>query len=203
MVTESLPKLVTADELLKLDAQGFYGELIRGVLCEMPPPGNEHGQICLRLGSLIWQFVDIQQLGTATSNDSGIRLERDPDTVRGPDLAFFSKERLSPEIRLTGYSDVLPDLLVEVKSPHDSRDDIHDKALMWLSYGVRLVWVVLPDTRTVDVYRSTRDISTVAGNGELTGGDVLPGFRCDLDQVFGPPPAPPQQPTGDQSAANP
>ena len=183
---ESLPRLVTADELLKLDAQGFCGELIRGVLCEMPPPGIEHGQICLRIGSLILRFVDERRLGTATTNDAGVVLERDPDTVRGPDVAFYSNDRLSPGVRVPGYSEHPPDLAVEVKSPNDSRDDIHDKALMWLSYGVRLVWVVLPDTRTVDVYRSSRDITTVSGGSELSDDGVLPGFRCTLEDVFGP-----------------
>ena len=201
MVTETRPKLVTAEELLKLDAQGFYGELIRGVLCETPPPGNEHGQICLRIGSLILRFVDEHRLGTATSNDAGVLLEREPDTVRGPDIAFFSNHRQPPETRRPGYAEVPPDLVVEVRSPSDSTDEIHDKALMWLGYDVRLVWVILPDSRSVDVYRSSRDISTVEGDREIDGGDVLPGFRCSLDDIFGRRMQPPRQDSGDQSTA--
>ena len=186
MVTQTAARLVTAEELLRLDAEGFYGELIRGILCEMAPPGNEHGRICLRLGSQILQFVEEHDLGSATSNDSGVLLERNPDTVRAPDLSFHSSERLAPEIRIPGYPDVVPDLAVEVKSPSDPLDKAHDKALMWLSYGVRLVWVVLPDTRTVNVYRSTSDFSAVSGDVELSGEDVLPGFRCSINSIFGP-----------------
>ena len=186
MVAQTPPRLVTAEELLQLDAAGFCGELIRGVLCEMPPPGIEHGQICVRIGSLILRIADERRLGTVTTNDAGVVLEREPDTVRGPDVAFYSNNRLSPGVRVTGYSEKPPDLAVEVKSPTDSRDEIHDKALMWLSYGVRLVWVILPQTRTVDVYRSSRNISTVSEGGELDGHDVLPGFRCRLEDIFGP-----------------
>ena len=190
MVTEAPLRLVTADELLKLDAQGFYGELIRGVLCEMPPPGIRHGKICLKVGAILLSFVERQNLGTVVSNDAGVWLERNPDTVRGPDVSFFSDEHMPLDSDIPGYAEVIPDLVVEVRSPNDSLSELHDKALMWLSYGAHLVWVVVPETRTVDVYRSSRDISTVSEGGELQGGDVLPGFRCELEDIFGPQPEP-------------
>lgn len=202
MVTEIRPKSVTAEELLKLDAQGFYGELIRGVLCEMPPPGIRHGKICLKVGSLLLDFVERRHLGTVASNDAGVWLERDPDTVRGPDVSFFSSERMPLDSDIPGYAEMIPDLVVEVRSSSDSLNELHDKALMWLSYGARLVWVVVPETRTVDVFRSSRDISTVSEGGALQGGDVLPGFRCSLDDIFGPRLQPSQEDSGDQSSAS-
>ena len=179
----------------------FRGELIRGRLCEMPPPGNEHGVICLRLGSKILLHVEEHQLGLATSNDAGVVLERGPDTVRGPDLAYFSKERFSPTGRTIGYPEVSPDLVVEVKSPSDSLSEVHDKALMWLNAGVDMVWVVLPDTRSVDIYRADAETVTVSEPTTLSGGDILPGFHCNLTDIFGPPPDQADQPSEEQSVA--
>ena len=109
----------------------------------------------------------------------------DPDTVREPDIAFSSAEKIPLEAEITGYADVVPDLLVEVASPSDNRRGAHDKARMWLSYGARHVWVVHPDTRTVDVHRQGIAVATVGGDDALAGLDVLPGFSCPVSARFG------------------
>ena len=164
-MTTTQTKLLTADDLLRLYSQGVRGELIRGVLCETMPTGQEHGEIVVHLSAALLQFVKPRGLGRVVASDSGVRLGRDPDTVREPDVAYFSAERMPPGVRVTGYSETAPDLVVEIASPSDSRSQIHDKARMWLSHGVRLVWVVHPDTRTVDVHRADRDAATL---GEAT-----------------------------------
>ena len=87
-------------------------------------------------------------------------------------------------MRVEGYAEVIPDLVVEVVSPNDSLSEVNDKALMWLSYGVRLVWVVNPSTRSVDVYREGRAASTLTENEALDGLDALPGFNCAVREVF-------------------
>lgn len=87
-------------------------------------------------------------------------------------------------MRVTGYAEVVPDLVVEVVSPSDSLREVNDKALMWLSYGARLVWVVNPDTRLVDVYQPGRAASTLREIDELDGLDALPGFTCAVSDVF-------------------
>ena len=184
-MTTTHTKLLTADDLLRLYSQGVRGELIRGVLCETMPTGQEHGEIVVHLSAALLQFVKPRGLGRVVASDSGVRLGRDPDTVREPDVAFFSAEKMRPGVRVTGYSETAPDLVVEVASPSDSRPQIHDKARMWLSHGVRLVWVVHPDTRTVDVHRADRDAGTLGEEDSLDGMDVLPGFSCPVKAVFG------------------
>ncbi len=186
MVTEAPPTLVTAEELLRLSAKGFYGELIRGELCEAMPPGIRHGKIVARIAALLLFFVDPKKLGTVVAGDPGVWLEQDPDTVRGPDVAFFSVENMPIDADIPGYSEVVPDLVVEVRSPNDSRQRVHDKAMMWLECGVRVVWVVLPETRSVDLYRPDREIFTVSASESLEGLDVLPGFNCTLTDIIGP-----------------
>ena len=87
-------------------------------------------------------------------------------------------------MRITGYAEVPPDLVVEIVSPSDTRREVRDKARMWLSYGVALVWVVQPDTRMVDVYEPDRAAVTLDDHDTLDGSEVLPGFTCTISDVF-------------------
>ncbi len=176
--------LLTADDLLRLHSEGVRGELIRGVLVETMTAGAEHGEIVMNLGAELRNFIKARKLGRLMGSDSGVRLERDPDTVREPDIAFTSAQRMPLGTRIQGYTEVAPDLVVEIKSPSDSRREIHDKARMWLSHGVRLVWVIHPDPRTVDIHRPGRAITTLAIDDTLDGADVLPGFTVALTEVF-------------------
>ena len=184
MTTRTDTKRLTADDLLRLYGEGVRGELIRGELCQTMPVGHEHGKIVVNLTVLLGTYVKSQKLGELTASDAGVWLERDPDTVREPDIAFFSSEKMPPGVRITGYAEVVPDLVVEVVSPSDSVREVNDKALMWLSYGVSLVWVVNPDSRSVDVYRAGRAASTLTENDTLDGLDTLPDFACAVRDVF-------------------
>ena len=183
-MTTTKQELLTAADLLRLYSQGVRGELIRGVLCKTMSVGQEHGEIVLNLGARLWIIVNAQKLGRLVASDSGVWLERNPDTVREPDIAFFSAEKVPPGVRVTGYSETVPDLVVEVHSPSDSMREVHDKARMWLSYGVRLVWVVHPDTRTIDVHHQEHRVSTLTETDALDGADVLPGFSCAVSDLF-------------------
>ncbi len=177
-------KLLTADDLLRLHSKGVRGELIRGVLCETMPTVGEHGEIVMNLGVALGAFVKPRRLGRLAGSDAGILLGRNPDTVREPDLAFISSQRLPLNVRNPGYYEVPPDLVVEVASPGDTRTEVSDKAQMWLRSGVRTAWIVHPDTRTVDVYHEDGSIVTLAEDDILDGGEVLPGFECRVRAVF-------------------
>ena len=175
---------LTADDLLRMDADGLRGELIRGVFCETMPPGKIHAFVTLKLGSLLQTFVFPRRLG-AVASEIGVWIERDPDTVRAPDIAFFSIEKDPPGAETArGYSTAVPDLAVEVRSPNDSLAYMREKALMWLRHGARMVWNVHPDSRTVDVYRRGHPTITLAEGDELDGYDVIPGFACKISEVF-------------------
>ena len=184
MATATKTKLLTADDLLRLYSKGVRGELIRGVLCETMAVGGEHGEIVINLGIVVGNFVKPRRLGRLAGSDAGVHLERDPDTVREPDLAFISSQKLPLNVRNPGYYEVVPDLVVEVVSPSDTRAEVNDKARMWHSHGVRLVWVVYPDTRGVDVHGEDGSVVTLSENDTLDGGDVLPGFTCPVSEIF-------------------
>ena len=185
-MTTTETRLLTADDLLRLYSEGVRGELIRGVLCETMPAGHRHGSIVANLVGELRAFVKPRRLGWLVASDSGVWLERDPDTVREPDVAFTSAEKIPLDAEIPGYAEVVPDLVVEVASPSDSRREVHDKAQMWLRNEVNLVWVVHPDARTVDVYRADGTVTTLGENDSLDGHDALPGFTCDVSAIFDP-----------------
>ena len=183
-MTTTKQKLLTADDLLRLDSKGIRGELIQGVLHETMSANGEHGEIVMKLGFLLGYFIIPLRLGRLSGSDSGVFLERNPDTVREPDIAFFSVETLPPDVRVRGYYEVVPDLVVEVASPSDSRREVNDKVQMWLSYGVRLVWAIYPTTRTVESHPQYGAPTLLTDIDTLDGGDVLPGFTCKLSDIF-------------------
>ena len=176
--------MVTADELLRLSANGYRGELVKGKLRETMSAGIEHGKIVMRLGLRLGAFIEPRRLGTLVGSDSSFWLERDPDTVREPDIAFVSADRMPLDRRIKGFGEGAPDLVVEIASPTDNVAELSRKALMWQGHGARLVWVLHPDHRTADVYRPGQPVRTLTAEDALEGHDVLPGFRCDIGRVF-------------------
>ena len=184
MTTQTKTKLLTADDLLRLYSEGVKGELIRGVLCEKMSVGLKHGEIVMSLGGELRNVIKPGKLGRLAGSDVGVRLDRDPDTVREPDLMFISAEKLPLDIEVLGYYEDVPDLVVEVASPSDNRREVHDEARMWNSYGVGLIWAAYPDTRSVDVHYEDGSIATLTENDTLDGGDVLPGFSCPVSDIF-------------------
>jgi Uma2 family endonuclease len=115
-------------------------------------------------------------------NDSGVILEYDPDTVRGPDVAWY-EDVLSFEDLPKKWGDIPPRVAVEVLSPNDTASYITDKINDYLENGVELVWVIDPESRTVTIYSKT-GVKKLTEKDTLTGGDVLPGFRCKVADLF-------------------
>ena len=178
------PKLLTAEDLLRLDSKGVKGELIRGRLCETMSVGLKHGEIVINLGGELRSFVKPRRLGRIFASDVGVILERDPDTVREPDIAFISAARMPLVEESHSYSEIIPDLVVEIASPSDSRRAVNDKARMWRSYGVPLVWTVFANPRSVEVHRADGSIITLYEDDVLDGGEILPGFSVPVREIF-------------------
>ena len=183
-IDASSATLLTADEFMRLGDE-VRGELIRGVLCEMTPTGQEHGWIVALLTRELVAHVEVHRLGIVVAGESGVQLEHDPDTVRAPDIAFTSAQRLPVDRITRRYAEVVPDLVVEVVSPSDRHADVRDKARMWLSFGVQLVWVVFPVAHTVEVYRAGAETAeTLTEADSLDGSPVLPDFNHPLSGLF-------------------
>ena len=183
-MTATTEKLLTAEELHHLSSQDIRGELLRGILYETQPTGIRHGKTVVRLIVLLAGIVEPRQMGTLVASDTGFLLEKEPDTVREPDVAFISAQRLSLDEDVTGYFEGPPDLAVEIASPSDSPRQLFDKARMWISFGVPLVWTVDPDARTLDVHRPNQPLIRLSADDTLDGGQVLPGFTCTVGDIF-------------------
>ena len=176
----SLPAHMTADELLQIPEK--HAELVRGMLVVREPPGLRHGRIALDLGRRLADHVDANSLGRVYV-ESGFKLASNPDTVRGPDVAFISRARL-PEPEPVGYPALAPDLVVEILSPRDRPGELLGKVADCLSAGTRLVWVIDPDRRLARVYRADGAEEIVTADQALQGEDVMPGFSCPLSAIL-------------------
>jgi Uma2 family endonuclease len=185
MSTAAPPKLLTADEFSRLPnpADGSKQELVRGVIVTMPPPGIRHGVVQTNVACLIQPYARANKFGVVTV-ESGVITEEDPDTVRGPDVAFWGIKALPSGPVPVGYAEVPADLVVEVVSPSDSRRKVAAKIAEYLASGSRMAWVVDPDDRTVTVYRKAGEGRLLWEDATITGEDVLPGFECRVAEFF-------------------
>src|SRR5262245_32495953 len=156
----SMTPLMTADELLHVNIPGKQVELVRGRLVVREPPGFQHGTIMARLAAILLQHVDAHDLGFVAVGDSGFKLATNPDTVRGPDIAFIRREGVPHPVPV-GFAAFPPDLVIEIRSPSDHPGDILGKVGDWLSAGTRLIWVIDPERRTARVYRQDGTESTI------------------------------------------
>lgn len=150
----------------------------------MTVPKRKHGFLCFVLGKLLDRYAESRGLGRVFVGDAGVLVERDPDTVRGPDVGFVRTEHLPPQGEEDGYFETPPDLCVEIVSPTDRWSEITEKVDMFLAAGVTLVWVVDPQAHKAHVFRKGREVRVVGRNDSLDGEDVLPGFTLTLTDAF-------------------
>jgi Uma2 family endonuclease len=176
-------RLVTAEEFLR-DYCEDYEELIDGVLVEKGMPSLRHGQVCAKAIRLIGNFVEANNLGQTMSNDSHILIHRDPDRMRGPDLCFFTFDRLPAGPAPDGVTDLVPDLTVEIRSPSNTWSQVFGKIGDYLKVGVRAVLVLDADSRTASVYRRDELQKIFTAEQEVTVPEVLPGFAVVVRKFF-------------------
>lgn len=177
------PKLYTVEEfdafLEQAEHQGRLYELVNGEIVEKVPT-EEHGIIVLRIGSKLLVFVEAHKLGWVAT-EARHRVPHDKHNDRLPDISF--RTAASGPVVKRGAVMQMPDLAVEVKSPDDSLKDMRDKAAYYLANGSRMVWLVLPEKRMIEVY--TADEQQILTEGDiLSGGEVLPGFTMAIEDVF-------------------
>ena len=181
--------LVTAELLpglsSRLSSEGKRTELVEGELVVMGPAGGRHGRIANIISYFLTQFSRDRQWGLVFAAETGFLLRRAPDTVRAPDVAFVSSERLGTGEAPAGFLELAPDLAVEVVSPSDSAADVQGQVEDWLGAGTQLVWVVYPDTRSVTVYRSLHEVEVLSEPAALDGAPVLTDFAVPVGDLFG------------------
>lgn len=163
--------------------RGKFFELERGEIVEMPPPSKYHGIVCGNAGRLLGNYAAQSGKSYPCTNDSGVVVENDPDTVRGPDIAFYEDDQTADDMDRK-HASLPPKLAVEILSPNDQPTRINRRAGQLLRRGVALVWLVDPEVRCVTVCRADRFPVVLDETEELTGDDVLPEFRCRVAAFF-------------------
>jgi len=177
--------LLTADDLARLDdPNGLPHELVRGVLRLVTPTFCDHGSVVMRISAALAQHVYSHGLGELFGESTGFLLERDPDTVLCPDVAFVASRRLPPDGLGRSFGELAPDLAVEVLSKSNRPREVRAKVADYLRLGVRCVWVVDPPKRAVRIHAADGPEKLVGEDGILDGGEVLPGFRCPVASLF-------------------
>jgi Uma2 family endonuclease len=179
----STTKLYTAEDLLRMPDDAWF-ELIEGELVEVSPSSGKSSAIGALITSLILGFVRERGFGYVTGENGGFILRSDPDTVIAPDVGFVQKARYPDGLPDRGYLDVRPDLAVEVISPNDEPGDMRRKQRLYEQAGVPLVWWVDPKTRSVTVRQAGAEPVTLTQGDELDGGNILPGFRVSVSEIF-------------------
>lgn len=175
--------LMTAEELLVQQPPHVRSELVDGVMRVREPGAYRHGAVAATVGALLFNWVRPRKLGVVVGAETGFILRRRPDSVRAPDAAFISNDRLPPP-DVVGYAELAPDLVVEVRSRGDRQGEIRERTDDWLRAGVRLVWHIDPAHRRGAVHRGDGSVAQIDADGAFIGEAVLPGFVMTLVEVL-------------------
>jgi Uma2 family endonuclease len=178
-----LTHFVTAEEFAQR-ADAKRSELINGEVVERMPPGAQHGVIAALIAFLL-QTWNRQGARGYVGVESGFILSRDPDTVRGPDVFYVSRDRIPVGGISGGFWQQAPELAVEVVSPNEAASEVRAKVRDFLASGTSLVWVVYPDSREVIAHTPDGLARTYGPDATLEFPDLLPGFSCTVAQVMG------------------
>jgi Uma2 family endonuclease len=196
MATAILPEAGSIEDSAR---QAFGGdelyEIIDGLRVEIPPMSSYAAKIATRIATRLNNHAERDNLGEAIVESLfRLPLPVDRERNRRPDVAFVSSQRWPvgrPQPVDANAWDVVPDLAVEVVSPHDLAEDLLDKVMEYFLAGVRLVWVVYPKHRLILVYETPTSVRLLSETDSLDGLDVVPGFSLPLSSLFDPPPPSP------------
>jgi len=179
----TVTRAVTAEELLRFADDSFRYELVKGEIRKMSPAGSEHGKIAMRLGARLELYVEANNLGQVFAAETGFRISSNPDTVRAPDVAFVSRERIEKTGTPEGYFPGAPDLAIEVVSPSDAYAEVEEKVGDWLDAGAKMVVVVNPGKRSISIHLPS-GITLLKESDTLNGGEVVPGWSVSVKELF-------------------
>ncbi len=180
-------KLMTVEEFAQLPANDVPLELVRGRIVEMNVPRSRHGEVLAAVTGIVRGFVRQRKLGRVMAGDSGVITTRDPDSLRGADVAFYSYSRV-PQGRIDPrvYLDASPEVIFEIRSPDDRTASILEKVAEYLRADVLCVCVLDPIRETIHVYEDSADAPVIVLNAddELAISHIDDDFRVPVLEFF-------------------
>jgi Uma2 family endonuclease len=171
----------TISDLLKCPKDGRKYELVDGRIV-VSPTGFQHAEVVARIVYILATFLDAHPIGKVCADNLGIIFPN--GNLRSPDVTFVRLDKAPTGKAAEGFATFIPDLAVEVLSPHDSAKELGEKIGEFLNNGVPLVWLVDPASQTVTVYRSLTNIEKLNPNDVIKAEDVLPGFSSPVARFF-------------------
>ena len=180
-------KLMTADEfwefVYRQENEDRDFDLIRGEVVEVSRPTTPHGIVASLVAFELQLYARHVRKGYVVTNHSGIVLGKKPDSVVGPDVAYFTDADRFEDVH-PKWAELPPILVVEVLSPNDEPSEVNEKIEAYLKNGVKVLWLVDYARRKVTIYRPDKTLTVVKEDHELTGGDELPGLAIKVADIF-------------------
>ena len=181
---------MTADEFYEFvhlpENRNRIFELDRGEVIELSRPGIRHGVVCANVSFLLGTFTFARGRGIVIGNDAGLIVERDPDSVFGPDV-FLYDEIISYDDLPQRWEDRPPTLVVEVLSPNDRTTKLNRRIGRFLAMGVPLVWVLDPEDSTMTVHQAHRPLVVLDATDEVTGLEFVADLKMKVADFFATP----------------
>jgi Uma2 family endonuclease len=177
-------KVWTDEAFMALPDDGQRYEIVNGELIDMGNSGALHGYVCSLLLAALMGYILPQKLGVVLDSSTAFKMKN--GNKRSPDISFFAKERLQGITELpSGFLEGAPDLAVEVLSPGNTVEEIHDKLTEYFENGTRLAWVIHPNEKYILVYRSAQEPDRLLKSVDfLDGEEVVPGFSLPVADLF-------------------
>lgn len=179
-------KRMTVEEFLSLPEDGVRRSLIRGVVREegMTIRNRFHSEVMAELAFRLRLWLESQPKprGAVLTGEAGLRLAA--DVLVGVDVVYVPHELLASQPASATIIEGVPPLIVEILSPSDTNESLHDKIDAYLRAGVSLVWIIDPRDHTVTIYRPGHRPSMVNADEQLTAEAVLPGFSVAVADLF-------------------
>ena len=179
-------KVWTDREFMALPDDGNRYELVNGELIVIGAAGAKYGYYVALISFFLTAYVRQQKIGFIFDSDTSFKMAS--GNRRSPDCSFFSKERIKSLGGIPkGYIEGSPDLAVEILSPGNTVEQIHEKIVEYFENGSRLVWIIHPDENYILVYHQPQPDQLKRPGDLLEGEDVIPGFSLDLSEFFAEP----------------
>ncbi len=175
---------MTFEEAARLDPDTRAGEIVDGVWVPVTHGTWRHGAIVVTIACLLKLYAR-EHSGWSVAADPGVKLGRNPDRLRAPDIGMVRKERVPTGKGVDGWLEGAPDVVVEVLGDSQTYSEMTKKALEYLAAGAKMVWLVDPDPRRVVLFTPPAQVRILGEDDTLDGADVLPGFRCKVAEMFG------------------
>jgi Uma2 family endonuclease len=180
-------KLMTAEEFYDFVNEprnrDRHFELEKGKVVKVSRPGEKHCFVCANGVRMLGNYTHEKKKGYVCSHDMGLVLERNPDTVRGPDISLYLESRKYSELDMK-WPKRLPKLIVEVMSPNDRMSKMLKRIAKFLRKGVAMAWLLDPEDETLTIFMPNKEPIVLERDEELSGLKLLPDFRCKVADFF-------------------